>query len=220
MMVLVGVIAGLLGAAWGGHVQQEVAEGSSVTLPCLSTADGEHQFQFWMLDDDSIVGPDNPGDRKKYTYEVLSGNLSIRAVNVDDSGHYRCVAKGWKSPIFNIEQVELVVHKDWEEVWADDTGVNILRGVLALTALCVCGGVACVLLRMRRHNYLKSEGSQLFCRPIYKSERIVPVDLSDEEDELQQNEGTSSPQRRASNVEINVLETDLPRTLNSMYRSN
>ncbi|CAB3384762.1 Hypothetical predicted protein [Cloeon dipterum] len=202
MMVLVGVIAGLLGAAWGGHVQQEVAEGSSVTLPCLSTADGEHQFQFWMLDDDSIVGPDNPGDRKKYTYEVLSGNLSIRAVNVDDSGHYRCVAKGWKSPIFNIEQVELVVHKDWEEVWADDTGVNILRGVLALTALCVCGGVACVLLRMRRHNYLKSE------------------DLSDEEDELQQNEGTSSPQRRASNVEINVLETDLPRTLNSMYRSN
>ncbi|XP_065335888.1 uncharacterized protein LOC135936841 isoform X2 [Cloeon dipterum] len=202
MMVLVGVIAGLLGAAWGGHVQQEVAEGSSVTLPCLSTADGEHQFQFWMLDDDSIVGPDNPGDRKKYTYEVLSGNLSIRAVNVDDSGHYRCVAKGWKSPIFNIEQVELVVHKDWEEVWADDTGVNILRGVLALTALCVCGGVACVLLRMRRHNYLKSE------------------DLSDEEDELQQNEGNSSPQRRASIVEINVLETDLPRTLNSMYRSN
>jgi hypothetical protein len=81
-MVSVVVLASLLGAVLATHVphHQEAPEGTLVTLPCLSTSDGEHQFQFWMLDDDTVIGPKNPGDRNKYKYEVLSGNLSITVI--------------------------------------------------------------------------------------------------------------------------------------------
>lgn len=81
-MVPVVVLASLFGAVLGGHLHQEAPEGTLVTLPCLSTTDGEHQFQFWMLDDDTVIGPKNPGDRNKYKYEVLSGNLSITVIKL------------------------------------------------------------------------------------------------------------------------------------------
>ncbi|XP_059481951.1 uncharacterized protein LOC132200482 [Neocloeon triangulifer] len=207
MLSLVLTCLSLLRAAHGGHLQQEAAEGATVTLPCFNTTDGQHQFQFWMLKDDSVIGPENPpSPGSKFKFEVLSGNLSIKALSAEDSGLYRCVAKGWNNPTFHIEDVDLIVRKDWEEVWANDTGVNILRGVLALTVICVFCGVACVLLRLRRSSYLKSE------------------DLSDE-DEESPFQSTSEPGQQhrrlsSSNVEINVLETELPRTLNSMYRAN
>lgn len=100
--------------------------------------------------------------------------------------------------------------------------VNILRGVLAITVIVVVCAIACVLFRLRRTGYLKSEG-QFLCRPIYKNtDRIVNVDLSDDEmpDEESPYQSTTRRASQGSNVEINVLESDLPRTLNSMYRMN
>lgn len=59
------------------HDVTEAQEGDTATLPCPSNDDG-HRFLFWQLDDDQVIGPANPGDRNKYKYEVLSGDLYIK----------------------------------------------------------------------------------------------------------------------------------------------
>lgn len=54
----------------------------------------------------------------------------FQSVSHEDSGLYRCVAKGWKNPSFMIKHVDLVVQKDWDEVWANDTGVKYQKYIL------------------------------------------------------------------------------------------
>jgi hypothetical protein len=44
-------------------------------------------------------------------------------VSTAEAGFYKCVSKGLTDPSFNIQGVELVVKKDWEEVWETDTEV-------------------------------------------------------------------------------------------------
>jgi hypothetical protein len=44
-------------------------------------------------------------------------------VSTAEAGFYKCISKGLTDPSFNIQGVELVVKKDWEEVWETDTEV-------------------------------------------------------------------------------------------------
>lgn len=54
----------------------EVPAGSTVVLKCSSN-DYNHNFLFWILNNNTIIGPGNYYDEKKYKYEVLSGKLHI-----------------------------------------------------------------------------------------------------------------------------------------------
>lgn len=58
-------------------VLQEVQYGKTAILKCHSN-DADHNFLFWKLKSDDIVGPGTNYDKYKYDYEVLSGNLTIR----------------------------------------------------------------------------------------------------------------------------------------------
>jgi hypothetical protein len=53
----------------------------------------------------------------KHLYSLL------QSVSTAEAGFYKCVSKGLTDPSFNIQGVELVVKKDWEEVWETDTEV-------------------------------------------------------------------------------------------------
>lgn len=57
---------------------QEVEVGKIVTLHCKSN-DDYHNFMFWHLSKtDAVIGPRNQFNSKKFKYEILSGNLTIK----------------------------------------------------------------------------------------------------------------------------------------------
>lgn len=64
----------------------EVSAGSRVVLECQSN-DFDHNFKFWILNSNKVIGPDNDYEERKYKYEVLSGKLHI-----DVSIQIRCYA--------------------------------------------------------------------------------------------------------------------------------
>jgi len=56
---------------------KEVIAGHLAELPCLSI-DEHHRFMFWQFGTNTVIGPGNPLNEKKYNYEVLTGMLQIR----------------------------------------------------------------------------------------------------------------------------------------------
>ncbi|XP_029050166.1 uncharacterized protein LOC114879403 isoform X1 [Osmia bicornis bicornis] len=142
----------------------EVPAGHLAELPCLSS-DDYHRFMFWQLTDDNrIIGPGNPMDENKYDYEVLTGKLMIRGVSTAESGFYKCVSKGVSDQsAINIHVVELIVKKDWEDVWENDFETNLLRGMAAVMVVVV--GIAVVLFiittkRRRNRKFFDLEESR------------------------------------------------------------
>ncbi|XP_003701745.2 uncharacterized protein LOC100876535 isoform X1 [Megachile rotundata] len=142
----------------------EVPAGHLAELPCLSS-DDHHRFMFWQLTDDNrIIGPGNPMDENKYNYEVLTGKLFIRGVSTAESGFYKCVSKGISDhSAINIHVVELIVKKDWEDVWENDFETNLLRGMAAVMVVVV--GIAIVLFivttkRRRNRRFFDLEESR------------------------------------------------------------
>lgn len=57
----------------------EVPYGENVMLECQSN-DENHIFDFWVVENQQVViGPSNVGyDIRKFKYEILTGNLTIR----------------------------------------------------------------------------------------------------------------------------------------------
>lgn len=55
---------------------QIVPYGKTAILKCTSN-DRDHNFLFWQTED-NMIGPYNNFDERKYDYEVLSGNLTIK----------------------------------------------------------------------------------------------------------------------------------------------
>lgn len=57
----------------------EVPYGENVVLQCHSN-DKDHNFDFWVVENQQVViGPSNTNyDIRKFKYEILSGNLTIR----------------------------------------------------------------------------------------------------------------------------------------------
>jgi len=153
----------------------EVPAGHLAELPCPSS-DDQHRFMFWQLTDDKgIIGPGNPLDSEKYNYEVLTGKLLIRGVSTAESGFYKCVSRGISdNSAINIHIVELIVKKDWEEVWENDYETNLLRGMAAVMVIVV--GIAVVLLiltvKKRRQRFFGKKLYIVFKFAKYSSSRI------------------------------------------------
>ncbi|XP_063978747.1 uncharacterized protein LOC135163323 isoform X2 [Diachasmimorpha longicaudata] len=137
--------------AEGNVIVKEVQAGHLAELPCLSN-DDYHRFMFWQLTDDSkIIGPGNPLDTEKYNYEVLTGKLLIRGVSSKQAGYYKCVSKGINDHAsINIHTVELVVTRDWEDVWENDYETNLLRGMAAVMVIVVGIAVVLLIITMKR----------------------------------------------------------------------
>lgn len=161
----------------------EVTAGHLAELPCKSS-DDDHRFMFWQLTDDSkIIGPGNALDENKYNYEVLTGKLYIRGVSTAESGFYKCVSRGIQdTSAINIHVVELIVKKDWEDVWENDFETNLLRGMAAVMVIVV--GVAVVLLvltikRRRSNRFFEMDESRENSPARYKGpEQVVPAPQS------------------------------------------
>lgn len=132
-------------------VVKEVAAGHLAELPCLSN-DDQHRFMFWQLSDDkNIIGPGNTLDENKYNYEVLTGKLFIRGVSTAESGFYKCISRGIAdNSVINVHAVELIVKKDWEDVWENDFETNLLRGMSAVMVLVVAIAVVLLVIIMKR----------------------------------------------------------------------
>ncbi|XP_066585786.1 uncharacterized protein [Prorops nasuta] len=160
------------GLVHGTVTVTEVQAGHLAELPCLSS-DDHHRFMFWQLTDDrNIIGPGNPLDEQKYNYEVLTGKLYIRGVSSAESGFYKCISRGIEdNSAINIHVVELVVKKDWEDVWENDFETNLLRGMASVMVIVVA--VAIVLLivtvkRRRSHRFFDMEDSRENSPATYK----------------------------------------------------
>ncbi|KAJ4450878.1 uncharacterized protein [Periplaneta americana] len=145
--VVLSLWAAVIDSVVGQVIVQEVNVGGTATLPCLSN-DDSHRFQFWQLQGDKVVGPGNAVNREKYRYEVLTGTLYIKSVSTSEAGFYKCVSKGLTDPSFNVQAVELIVKKDWEEVWETDPETNVLRVAVAVVTLIVLIGLAFLAYRL------------------------------------------------------------------------
>jgi hypothetical protein len=87
----------------------QVSFGEAVTLLCESN-DQDHVFFYWHFNEQNIViGPSNKYDIRKYKYQVLSGNLTIRAATKEEEGVYNCVSRGIEEDDINVHSVQVAV---------------------------------------------------------------------------------------------------------------
>ncbi|KAJ9598024.1 hypothetical protein L9F63_026868, partial [Diploptera punctata] len=203
------VLAAVLDSVASQYMVQEVNVGTTAILPCPSN-DDNHLFQYWELEGNQVIGPENAINEAKYKYEVLSGKLFIKSVSTAESGFYKCVSKALTNRSLNIQSVELIVKKDWEEVWENDTETNVYRGVIAGTVLIVLVG-----LMFLAYRFIKRRRSARF------------RDMSDEESP---DEGPVRGKYNASNippmtnanitpsegVDNPALDTDFPKMFNTI----
>ncbi|KAK7790645.1 hypothetical protein R5R35_006538 [Gryllus longicercus] len=204
----------LLAQALAGAVDvivQEVPVGTTVELPCPSSDDG-HRFQFWLLLDNAVLGPGNDMNPTKYKYDVLTGRLHIKAISSTESGMYTCVSKALENDSsFNSKSVEVIVRKDWEELYETDPATNLMRGLIAMGVLLIILIVGIVIYLLRRT-------------------RVIHIrDMSDEEspDEVAgtysvPNMPTMSSNSPPTNLGVDnpTLETDFPQVFRSMQQTN
>lgn len=149
-------LAAALPAALAEVMVKEVPAGGMAVLECPSN-DDHHRFLYWQTHDDQVVGPDNPLNEYKYKYEVLGGRLSIKGVSTAEAGFYKCVSRSVAAGAANlrIENVELIVKKDWEDVYENDAENNTFRAVAALSVTLVALLLLLFFLRMRRSRPLR-----------------------------------------------------------------
>lgn len=137
-----------------GASLQEVPFGENVVLSCRSN-DKDHIFEHWILDNNVIVGPRNEDfDNVKFNYEVLSGNLIIKAVSQRDEGFYTCVSRAVRGEDRKVEKIQVLVAQDWENVYEHDYNINLIRIliILIMLVLLVIGGY--VVYKMWRERYM------------------------------------------------------------------
>ncbi|KAG7187962.1 hypothetical protein KM043_013922 [Ampulex compressa] len=109
-----------------------------------------------LTDDKNIIGPGNSLDENKYNYEVLTGQLFIRGVSTAESGFYKCVSRGIAdNSAINVNVVELVVKKDWEDVWENDFETNLLRGMAAVMVVVLLVAIILLIVTMKRRRINK-----------------------------------------------------------------
>lgn len=196
-------------AANGAVTVAEVAAGHLAELPCLSS-DDQHRFMFWQLTDDrQIIGPGNPLDENKYNYEVLTGKLFIRGASTAESGFYKCVSRGIKdNSAINIHVVELVVKKDWEDVWENDFETNLLRGMAAVMVIVVGIAVALfiILMKRRKSNRFFDLEESRENSPAKYTEHTMPTPIS----------ARTTPQD--GGIDNSALDIDFPRVFSQMQK--
>ncbi|XP_050303631.1 uncharacterized protein LOC126741287 isoform X2 [Anthonomus grandis grandis] len=112
-----------------------VPHGATVVLECRSN-DPTHNFQYWhLLNSGIIIGPENEFDKAKYRFEVLSGNLTIRAVSKEEEGLYECVSRGVKGENVNVKVIRMLVKRDLEDIYLNDYNINLIRILIAAITL-------------------------------------------------------------------------------------
>nr|CAH7722626.1 unnamed protein product [Callosobruchus chinensis] len=97
----------------GVYYADEVQLGDTAVLKCGSNVK-HYFFDFWIVDKKNLViGPSNEGyDKGKYKYEILSGNLTIKA-----SGRQQKY----------IIRTKLIVNYDWQKVEQHSSSVSRAR---------------------------------------------------------------------------------------------
>ncbi|XP_054261813.1 uncharacterized protein LOC128985878 isoform X2 [Macrosteles quadrilineatus] len=129
------ILAALIPLYQAVTMVQEVGLGDMAVLNCPSN-DESHRFQFWQLQTQNLmIGPTNKFNRDKYKYEVLTGTLYIRGVSSNEQGVYTCICKHISNNSFYAENVELVVKRDWEEVYETDHFLLLTKNLLTRLAL-------------------------------------------------------------------------------------
>nr|CAD7576623.1 unnamed protein product [Timema californicum] len=212
------------------HIEvQEVPVGATAVLPCLSN-DDNHRFQFWQLIGDQVVGPGNLPNRDKYKFEVLTGTLYIRSVSTAEAGFYKCISKGIEGSDLSIKSVELVVKKDWDEVYENDYETNLFRGLVAvgsIVVLLVAGILAFYIYRRRKGSRFGGVVINIL------DATLLVTDISDEESpDEEQPRGTYNPttvpKASTSSKKLPVsqgvdnagLEVDFPQVFKAMQQQN
>ncbi|KAL0272994.1 UNVERIFIED_CONTAM: hypothetical protein PYX00_005776 [Menopon gallinae] len=135
-----------------GLTKQEANVGGTVKLPCPSNDEG-HRFQYWQLVNDEIIGPWNNWKGHKFKYEVTTGELTIQEVTSKEAGFYKCISRDLAGPNLHTETVQLVVNRDWEEEFEEDTMVNTYRALIAFFCLLIVilfGILAYIIGRRKR----------------------------------------------------------------------
>ncbi|XP_054261179.1 uncharacterized protein LOC128985585 isoform X2 [Macrosteles quadrilineatus] len=184
------ILAALIPLYQAVTMVQEVGLGDMAVLNCPSN-DESHRFQFWQLQTQNLmIGPTNKFNRDKYKYEVLTGTLYIRGVSSNEQGVYTCICKHISNNSFYAENVELVVKRDWEEVYETDHFTNVFRVVLMVTILLVLIALLLVLYNMRTDRQARFRA------------------LADEESP---DEAGTVNGRQMSDLDSHGLDTELPR---------
>ncbi|CAG9773062.1 unnamed protein product [Ceutorhynchus assimilis] len=118
-----------------GVFVRTVPWGSTVVLHCTSN-DPLHNFQYWhLVNKGLVIGPANQFDKGKFSYGVLSGNLTIRGVSKQEEGLYECVSRAVKGEDMNIRVVQMVVQSDLGNIYEDDYNINLIRILIALISI-------------------------------------------------------------------------------------
>ncbi|XP_039276211.1 uncharacterized protein LOC111051745 [Nilaparvata lugens] len=106
------------------HVK-EVEIGANHELKC-GCNDDDHRFQFWVINNNFVIGPNSYlyVDANKYKGDMLNGKLLIRNITVKEQGIYTCLCKHMDSRSYHVRSTELVVKRDWEQVYDNDKKVS------------------------------------------------------------------------------------------------
>jgi hypothetical protein len=62
----------------------------------------------------------------------------LQSVSTAEAGFYKCFSRGLTNSSFAIQSIELVVKKDWEDVWETDTEVCHFIKLLSCYLLLDC----------------------------------------------------------------------------------
>ncbi|XP_075234458.1 uncharacterized protein LOC142332112 isoform X2 [Lycorma delicatula] len=89
-------------------------------------------------------------DKEKYKYEVLTGTLLIKGVSTAEHGIYSCFCKHLTAMTYNVKSVELIVKRDWEEVYESDSSTNMFRVSLLLFVTFILILLLYVLYQLQR----------------------------------------------------------------------
>ncbi|XP_046431702.1 uncharacterized protein [Neodiprion pinetum] len=158
MITWVLVIALITSVTWVSEavIVKEVSAGHLAELPCPSI-DDNHRFMYWELSNkNNIIGPGNPQNPEKYNYQVLTGKLMIRGVSTAESGFYKCISRGINDEsVISMETVELIVTRDWEDVWENDFETNLLRSLAAVMVIVVIIALLLYVITTKRRRNLK-----------------------------------------------------------------
>uniref|UniRef100_A0A1B6F0V3 Ig-like domain-containing protein n=1 Tax=Cuerna arida TaxID=1464854 RepID=A0A1B6F0V3_9HEMI len=139
------LIVAVVPLTWAVTLVQEVSLGDTAILKCPSN-DENHRFQFWQLHTENLViSPTNHYNKDKYKYDVLTGKLHIRGVSSNEHGLYTCVCKHITDNSFFSETVELLVKRDWEDVYETDPFTNVFRITMTVVLLIILAALVFVI---------------------------------------------------------------------------
>ncbi|XP_072384076.1 uncharacterized protein [Diabrotica undecimpunctata] len=132
---------------------QEVSVGETAILTCKSR-NHNYSFDFWMLDNNAIIGIANQGfDNKTFSLESVTGDLTIRTISKEQEGLYACISRNTTTGEIKVERIKVIVDQDWEDVYEHDSNINLIRVLIIVATLVLVAIGGYVIFRMWRERY-------------------------------------------------------------------